>query len=348
MTNTGSFATYMVDAVYARTLMRFVDLHFPDQRELILDSAAIAVISASEFGENVGARLVLDAFERGASVARRQDFGLMYADWVSLRDLGARALLWEQYATIADLIDGASKYINVENAPLSFSFDRSRYEARITYALRPELSRGAEQFMEAITAIGLKTLRNIVGPTWRPIRIELQHPVQSSKRQLHQYFRCQVEFEEAGYSIVFDPADLRVRRGDQDEKLVELISRYLDEKASTEPGDLVSDARRAIAWLIQGGYPTLQATAIALGLTPRTLQRRLRAAGTDFGLLLIEVRIQLAESYLSRPGARPISQLAQLLAFSEPSAVSRFVKQHLKKSPRDLRNHLSDAAGTER
>jgi len=70
------------------------------------------------------------------------------------------------------------------------------------------------------------------------------------------------------------------------------------------------------------GPPSVAATAKALGLSVRSLQRHLAQEQTSFLAVLDEVRRSLAEGYLQNR-AHTVSDVAFLVGFSELSAFSR-------------------------
>jgi AraC-like DNA-binding protein len=89
-------------------------------------------------------------------------------------------------------------------------------------------------------------------------------------------------------------------------------------------------ARRVRNQLIQasGEIPTLEQVARGLHVSPRTLRRRLAQEGTSFRPLVNEVRLALAEEYLSG-GAMAVSEVALRLGYSDASSFTRaFVRQH--------------------
>lgn len=80
--------------------------------------------------------------------------------------------------------------------------------------------------------------------------------------------------------------------------------------------------------------------ADALHLTERTLRRRLTLEGTSFQSIKDGLRHDRAIHYLAQSNL-PISEIARLLGFSEPSAFTRAFRQWTGESPRAYR----DAAG---
>jgi AraC-like DNA-binding protein len=70
---------------------------------------------------------------------------------------------------------------------------------------------------------------------------------------------------------------------------------------------------------------TIERIARELGLTPRSRQRRLKDEGSSFQVVRDEVRRELAISYLER--RLPVTEIAFLLGFSDPSAFCRAFKR---------------------
>ena len=259
---------------------------------------------------------------------------MAFVEWVDLRDLGPHQLLYNQYASIGELLAGAAKYMPLGQPAMTFRFEQGPTEAHIIYALQPDLRHGSEQFMEMTLSTCVKIIRNLLDPSWRPLAVEFQHAAQSAPRRAFTHFCSAIRFQEADYAVVFDRSDLRVRRNDRDRHLVELIGRYLEERALNRSQGLPGEVKETITWLLRDKKATLAQTSAALGLAPRPLQRRLVQSDTDFQSLLREVRIELAKPLLDK-GKQPLAGLATVLGYSEPSAASRFVGQHVRGRRRD-------------
>ncbi|WP_374534613.1 helix-turn-helix transcriptional regulator, partial [Phenylobacterium sp.] len=87
----------------------------------------------------------------------------------------------------------------------------------------------------------------------------------------------------------------------------------------------------------RGGFaPDVVAVAAELGLSTRSLQRRLGEAGASFTALRDEARMTEAMVLLSR-SQLALPDLARRLGYSQESAFSRAVKAWWGASPRDLR-----------
>ena len=106
--------------------------------------------------------------------------------------------------------------------------------------------------------------------------------------------------------------------------------------APNEP-DLLEDALRA--WLAHAapkGQATLEQAAADFGVTPRTMQRRLKDQGIRFQSLLATVRMESAQRMLAE-SRLPVTQIAERLGFSETSAFTRAFRTYTRLSPRAFR-----------
>jgi AraC-like DNA-binding protein len=75
--------------------------------------------------------------------------------------------------------------------------------------------------------------------------------------------------------------------------------------------------------MLDHGEVSLARAAECLGVTPRTLQRRLTAANTSFSELYTDARRELAIRYVAN-STRSLSTVAELLGFSSLSPFSRW------------------------
>ena len=122
------------------------------------------------------------------------------------------------------------------------------------------------------------------------------------------------------------------------EELVTVIGAQLDSElkarnASVNVGQQVKDTlRRSLA----GKRPTLRDVAQELGLSARTLQRRLTEAGITFQQLVEETRRELARHYLKQRAVE-LNEAAFLLGFEDANSFFRAFQVWEGTSPTEWR-----------
>jgi AraC-like DNA-binding protein len=137
--------------------------------------------------------------------------------------------------------------------------------------------------------------------------------------------------------VIFNRSHLDLPCRSADERLLRVLKGYCEEilKQRSETSDLKNDIEHLVATHLPSGTITNQHVARELGMSPRTLARRLDSLGTSFGQILDGVRHQLALRYLGEPNARA-SQIAYLLGYSEPSAFNHAFRRWTGVSPSEF------------
>jgi AraC-like DNA-binding protein len=97
------------------------------------------------------------------------------------------------------------------------------------------------------------------------------------------------------------------------------------------------DLENAIAPLLPHGKARAEEISRKLGMSERTLARRLSSEGLTFARVLDELKIDLAKRYLQEEDL-PVSEVAWLLGYREPSALTHACNRWFGKSPREIRS----------
>ena len=93
---------------------------------------------------------------------------------------------------------------------------------------------------------------------------------------------------------------------------------------------------------MDGDDTSIERVAKQLGMSARSLQRRLADEGTGYNDLLTEIRAEFAKRYLSRKTVSA-SEVAYLLGFTEPPAFFKAFKRWTGMTPREFQ--LAGAPG---
>jgi AraC-like DNA-binding protein len=109
-------------------------------------------------------------------------------------------------------------------------------------------------------------------------------------------------------------------------------------------GRFRSAVENTLPQLLPHGKASASKVAQRLGMSARTLARKLNAEGMAFVGILDQLRSALARRYLSER-ALPISEISWLLGYSEVSSFTHAFKRWTGKTPRQFRSEdTTDAA----
>lgn len=108
---------------------------------------------------------------------------------------------------------------------------------------------------------------------------------------------------------------------------------------------LLPASQVVIAEMLPDGYPSIASVASAIGVSVRTLQRRLEQSGASYRLLVDEVRLELARRDLLDPRTR-MADIATRLGYRDASSFSRAFVRWTGKTPRQYRQQMLTARGS--
>ena len=140
----------------------------------------------------------------------------------------------------------------------------------------------------------------------------------------HDFFGCRIRSSAACNTLVFDAVDLdRPFPGHNPEVLAMLDPGLAAALADLEqPNQTRSEVRALVTRALAGGRPDAAEIARAMGLSKRTLQRRMAAEGTTFREVVEEARHDLAQELLSDLSVS-ISEVACLLGYNKVNSFYR-------------------------
>ncbi|QSP94449.1 AraC family transcriptional regulator [Marinobacter salinisoli] len=151
-------------------------------------------------------------------------------------------------------------------------------------------------------------------------------------------WHCPVEFEAGEDAIVFAKELLEARLRQPDPMLRKTLEAHaLSQLAVLDTNTaLTARVKQMIQSHLTQGISRQDIVAEALGVTNRTLQRRLSQEGTSYQKVLDEVRQSLAEDYLQN-SELSIPDIALRLGYSETTSFHRKFKATKGKTPGEFR-----------
>lgn len=154
-------------------------------------------------------------------------------------------------------------------------------------------------------------------------RLAVAFPAPAHARAYEEMFGCQVDFGAEENTLSFDAALLDTPLPFAHKLELELAKRACDrcerELEQWMPATIVSRVTQTLR-----AHPAYTATEVArlLALSPRTLQRKLEAAGVTFSLLLDQVRRELTSKYLDS-GHYKLKEISLMVGYTHLSAFLR-------------------------
>jgi AraC-like DNA-binding protein len=200
----------------------------------------------------------------------------------------------------------------------------TRGEARLRYEWLLAEEGPPATLIDGIFAGVLRLARQGTGKPIAPRRIELARR-RAHEAMLERHFGCDVRFDAAVDLFVFDANALAEPFVTHNAQVLEVIVPGLEAALRDDAGrrrSLADDVRSTLSQRISGERPAVEKVAKALGMSGRTLQRRLEELGTSYQALLDDVRRSSARRLLAKTDL-DTSEVAFLLGFEELNSFTR-------------------------
>ncbi len=297
-------------------------------------------------------RLPREATERLWQAACRATgdpaFGLHVAELVTPGSFGVLEYIARSSRTLGDAVVRIARYARLADDAAEIAFVKAGSEVTIV----PRLTDGwavPSDVMEALLAVLLRMARELTGDAHlAPRAIELCHPAPADTREHARIFGVPIRFGAERNGMTFSEAQLAMPVIKADPTLSAILDRHAQELVSRLPPagrgadgtpgfspveSLGQRVRGLLAAELREGNPVLERIAATLGVSARTLRRRLKEEGTTLTGLLDELRHELALRYLEER-ALTLEAIAFELGFADARAFRRAFKRWTGRAPR--------------
>lgn len=174
------------------------------------------------------------------------------------------------------------------------------------------------------------------------LAVRFQHAAPSDLavvRDTEKFFGCPVHYNQPCSALVLLPAALNapltLANPDLHMALEQHAQQLLQER-QTQPNLLLQARKVLLSELRRGEVPTRESLAAQLGMSGRSLHRKLQEMDSSFRDLLDGVRFELAAEHL-RDHSLSVDAVASKLGFQESQSFIRWFKRHAGTTPGDYR-----------
>jgi AraC-like DNA-binding protein len=202
---------------------------------------------------------------------------------------------------------------------------RNQRETELAYVIYHPEHPGARHVAEGVLAIVMDILRRLCGPRWAPIEVTFARDQPRDTTAYRKCFGAGLRFNAPRFALVFDSGwlGLEIPGADAAEQL--RLAKRLTELERSRRSSTSERTRALLTQMLVELPPSADRMAQLLGVSARTLNRRLASEGTSFKALLEDARFSLAGQLL-RETRLPAIEIAAALHYTTPSAFSRAFK----------------------
>ncbi|HKB92456.1 MAG TPA: AraC family transcriptional regulator [Opitutaceae bacterium] len=248
--------------------------------------------------------------------------GLKLAAQIDIQHLPPSSLAAFHACNYRDALTRMARYKQLcspEEMRVTESKDECVVELAWLYATEEQPTLLTDAAFAGFVELGRRGTQTSVNPK----RVELKRAPEPSKAH-ETYFQCPVKFGAKRNALILRRDDLDRPFVTHNSELLEMLSPGLEKAlAGRKARAKISDqVKWILKRLLAGNRPDILAVARELGVSGRTLQRRITDEGASFRQLLLEARQELVRQYLTQSSIE-INEAAYLLGYEDPNSFYR-------------------------
>jgi AraC-like DNA-binding protein len=288
--------------------------------------------------ERLSVRSQVALLDETAFALKDDRLGFTLAREFDPRELGLLYYVMASSQTLGDALKRVARYSKITNDAVVVGYrEGNRLIISLSYSGVPRHS-DRHQIEFCMFAV-LRLCRVLTGQNLVPQHFWISHHRSGANSEMARFVGTKVEFgaDKDEFALNLDARELPLIHADT--HLNDLLLKYCEAALADRRGDmsqLRARVENAISSLLPHGRVLVEDVARDLGMSERTLARKLSDEGLNFTEILQQLRQALAVRYLDDRKMH-VSKIAWLLGFNEVSAFTHAFKRWTGKTPREMR-----------
>lgn len=305
----------------------------------VLAGSGVAADAPPRPDEHVPASVYFEVWRRALALVRDDAFPLRVSAAFRLEDHELFGFLAISCATLGEAYERTARYRALYCVGARWELHADEQATRVIWYPWPgdPADPGYRAAMDYAVADMDNAIRRLGRAEPRPTAVVLRHAAPSdavAAAAFRGQYGVSPRYDAPLYELRYPPGIPEMPVASFNSRLRDYFDgecRRVAEKLGASPS-IVDQVRARLTGAMDGGDTSMEATARKLGMSARSLQRRLADEGTRYNDLLADVRAEFAKRYLSR-GTLSASEVAYLLGFTEPPAFFKAFKRWTGMTP---------------
>lgn len=265
-------------------------------------------------------------------------FSIRVGKLMVLDDYDVLGLAWKTCFSPRDMFKRCERFFILMTDTQLFKVHDEGETGSVTI-YRDATRRGIEISNESSIVATLTVIHKITGIKIWPVKVLFAHEAPEDIKPYEDFFNCGILFGQMYNRLVFRSVDLDTKSLKADRSINQFMMERLQEKAEgieVSANKLLSDTQSLIKDALPSGIPFASEIGKNLGMSTRTLSRRLSEKGTTYRQLVQDTQ-QMISTDLLENSSETVSEIAFQTGFSEQSAFNRAFKRWTGLSPLEYR-----------
>lgn len=261
-------------------------------------------------------------------------FSVRVGQQMKIDDYGVLGLAWRTCSWVGEIFDRSERYFKLLSDTYVFKVEKGAEISKV-YLYRDAHRRGLELSNEATFSATVVVLQAMSEQPIFPVSVAFKHSAPKQLDDYHKAFQCPVLFNQPHNIIAYKTNELQLRTAKADSSINKFLVERVEEEVSginINSNKLITDIEQLIEDALPSGIPSVVSIAEILGMSARTLTRRLAEQEITFRDVIQQKQEERAKYLLSKSDAS-LAQIAFETGFSEQSAFNRAFKRWTGKTP---------------
>ena len=288
--------------------------------------------------QRLSVRSQIALLDEAANALKDDCIGFTLARDHDPREIGLLYYVMASSQTLGDALKRVARYSRITNEALVFGYRKgNNLTINLSYSGVPRHS-DRHQIEFCMFAV-LRICRVLTGQNLVPHHFSIAHHRSGSTSEMARLVGTNVQFSADRDEFVLNGGAHELQLIHSDNYLNDVLLKYCEAALAHRIGDLSqlrTGVENAISSLLPHGRVILGDIARSLGMSKRTLARKLSDEGLNFTEILEQLRRDLAVRYLNDRKLH-VSKIAWLLGFHEVSGFTHAFKRWTGKTPSQMR-----------
>lgn len=284
--------------------------------------------------------------EKAAVLTQVPEFGLILGKRQSVAILGAFGFAMQQSNTVRDALEIFERYYHTHNQSARLSNHVQDGIIQVTHQPLVRMPSNCVQAKFKTISVTTNILKLLCGADWKPIEVWFNFAYNGNHDSIESLLEAPVSFDSAEISVFYEEHYIEREIPNNDPNLRNILANYLQLVEEKSKGRFTSIVYSTIRSALSTDLCSKGNVANFLGMSARTLQRKLSNEGSSFQALLTSARMESAKNYLQHT-SMTVTEVAEMVGYSELSVFSRAFKFKVGKPPLTWRADLRELSRIE-
>ncbi len=261
--------------------------------------------------------------------------GLVMGNLMTISHHGMAGMAAITQPTLQDCMEVICRFCSELFPPLEMHLQPEDNRLMFVIGENMDLSHYKQYLFELNTVSFYNIFNSLVGNEHQILGVDFSYPEPSWGHIYRRYFKCPVRFNQPQTQLIIDAEVAHYELPLANRQMAISAEEKLFENIPTRTLCLLPMRLRRLLMRCYGAFPSLESAANNLGMSGRTLSRKLAEESTTYQQILDAVREKLATEYFSR-GGESVTQIALVLGFTDSSNFTKAFRRWTGVSPTEF------------